>query len=354
MSEEKGEERTEQPTEKRRREFREKGQVAQSREVNNAMLMTGSLMLWSFYAPVFWNDLKSFLAVFWGMSSEYDLTRQSVGTMLLFVAKAMGALIWPLLVSCLLLGFLSSYLQIGWLLTVKPLQPDFTKLDPIKGMGKFVSKRSFFEMAKSFGKVFLIATISYWVMWDRADRFLVLAETDLESMIGFMAETMFDILLRCCILLIGIASADYFFTRWEMEKKMKMTKQEVKEENKETEGDPLVKQRVRSLQREMSRKRMMSQVPLSDVTITNPTHYAVSILYKKEKMKAPVVVAKGMGHLALKIKEVAKSGNVPLVENPPVARALYKIELGQAIPNEMFQVVAEILAYVYKLKKRKM
>jgi flagellar biosynthesis protein FlhB len=352
MSEDKNEERTEEPTDKKRREFREKGQVAQSREVNTAMLLTGTLILWSFYAPVFWKDLKHFLTIFWGMSSEYAVTSQSVSFMMLFVIQNMAGLLWPLLLSSLVLGFFSSYLQIGWLITTKPLQPDLNKLDPIKGMSKFVSKRSFFEAAKSFGKVFLVAVLAYWTLFAGFDQFLSLAGAELDTVVGYMAEVMFIILIKCCFLLIIIAVVDYYFSRQEMEKKMKMTKQEVKQEHKETEGDPKVKQRVRMIQREMSRKRMMAEVPNSDVIITNPTHYAVAIRYKREEMDAPVVVAKGADYLAMKIREIGKLHNVPLVENQVVARALYQVELGKVIPERMFKAVAEILAYVYKLKKR--
>jgi flagellar biosynthesis protein FlhB len=351
MSEDKNEERTEEPTEKRRREFREKGQVAQSREVNTAMLLTGSLILWSFYAPVFWENLKSFLSIFWNISSEFAVTPMSVRLMMVFVVKNMATLLWPLLLSCLVLGFFSSYLQIGWLITVKPLQPDLKKLDPIKGMSKFVSKRSFFEAAKSFAKVFLVGVVAYWTLFSRFDELMGLTGAELGVFISLMSEVMFIILLNCCLLLIIIAVADYFYSRHEMEQKMKMTKQEVKQEHKESEGDPQVKQRVRAIQREMSRKRMMAEVPKADVIITNPTHYAIAIQYKREEMDAPVVVAKGADHVAMKIREIGKLHNVPLVENQMVARALYQIDLGKPIPEQMFKAVAEILAYVYKLKK---
>lgn len=351
MSDDNNEERTEEPTEKRRREYREKGQVAQSREVNTAMLLTGALILWSFYAPVFWKNLKSFLVIFWSISSEFNVTFLSVRLMMLFVLQNMASLLWPLLLSCLVLGFFSSYLQIGWLITAKPLLPDLKKLDPIKGMSKFVSKRSFFEAAKSFGKVSMVAALAYWTLFDRFDQFLGLAGADLEDVVSFMAHVMFVILLKCCFLLVIIAVVDYYFSRHEMEKKMKMTKQEVKQEHKESEGDPQVKQRVRTIQREMSKKRMMAEVPKSDVIITNPTHYAVAIQYKREEMNAPVVVAKGADYMAMKIREIGKLHNVPLVENRVVARALYQVETGKPIPEQMFKAVAEILAYVYKLKR---
>lgn len=353
MSEEKNEERTEEPTEKRRREFREKGQVAQSREVYTALLLLGTLILWTFYAPVFWENLKTFLSFFWSLSSEFTVTSLSIKFILLFVVKNMAKLIWPMFLAGILLAFFAGYLQIGWLLTAKPLQLDFKKLDPIQGMSKFFSKRSFFEAAKSFGKVVLVGFVAYWTIFDRLDRFLNLSGVGLTDSVGFMADVMFIILLKCSLLLMVIAVVDYFFSRHEMEKKMKMTKQEVKQEYKETEGDPHIKQRVRAIQREMARKRMMAEVPKSDVIITNPTHYAVAIRYKRSEMDAPIVVAKGIDHMAIKIKEIGKLHNIPLVENPAVARSLYQVELGKVIPEQMFKAVAEILAYVYKLKRGK-
>ncbi|MFO7839146.1 MAG: flagellar biosynthesis protein FlhB [Desulfosalsimonadaceae bacterium] len=350
MADEQQEEKTEEPTEKRRREFREKGQVAQSREVNTAMLLTGVLILGSFYAPVFWRDLQELLAFFWRRCGQFAVDQESFVLMLVFILQKMAGLLWPLLLGCLVLGVLSGYIQIGWLFTLKPMQPDFNKLDPIKGMGKLISMRSFFEAGKSFGKIILVGVLAYWTLFARFDRFLGLAGVNLDAVTGFMADVMFVILLKCCLLLIVIAVADYVFSRWEMEKKMRMTKQEVKEEHKETEGDPQVKQRVRSIQQEMAKKRMMAEVPESDVVITNPTHYAVALRYRREAMDAPVVTAKGADHLARRIREVADEHGVPRVENPVVARSLYQVEPGEQIPEDMFKAVAEILAYVYSLK----
>ena len=351
MADEQQDERTEEPTEKRRREFREKGQVAQSREVNTAMLLTGVLILWSFYAPVFWGDLKELLAFFWRLCAEFTLTPGSFRQMLLFITIQMAALLWPLLLTGLLLGFLSGYIQIGWIFTTKPLEPDLNKLNPITGLGKLISKRSFFEAGKSFGKIAVVGVLAYWTLFARFDRFLGLAGVNLDAVMAFMADVMFTILLKCCLLLIVIAVIDFVFSRMEMEKKMRMTKQEVKEEHKETEGDPQLKQKVRSIQREMAQKRMMADVPESDVVITNPTHYAVALRYRREEMDAPTVAAKGADHLARRIREVAGEHDVPVVENPPVARTLYEVEIGDPIPEEMFKAVAEILAYVYSIRK---
>jgi len=353
MSDDQNLEKTEDPTEKRRRDFREKGQVTQSREVNTAILMTGALIVWSFYAPMFWEGLESFVGFFWGISSEYTIDPLSVRLMLFFILQRMGGLLWPLLVSVLVLGFLSGFLQIGWLFTFKPLQPDFKKLDPIKGMSRLFSKRSFFEAAKSLVKITVVGVVAFQTLFSRFDHFLGLAGAELNAAVGFMSGMMFTILLKCCLVLVVIALVDYLFSRQEMEKKMRMTKQEIKEEHKESEGDPLIKQKVRAIQREMARKRMMAEVPKADVIITNPTHYAVALRYKRNEMEAPMVVAKGADYLAKRIREVGVEHHIPLVENPVVARALYQVELGQMIPDRMFKAVAEIMAYVYSLNNRK-
>ncbi len=353
MAEDQAGEKTEEPTEKRRREFREKGQVAQSREVHTAMLFSGGLLIWSLFGPAFWGNLQEFLAFFFRTAGEIPVRPDTVRPMLIFIIERGVNLLWPMLLACLVLGVLSSFLQIGWLFTTKPLTPDLSKLDPIKGAAKFVSKRSFFETAKSLGKVILIGVVAYHTLWVRGDRFIALSGAPLPASVAFMAEVMFVILIKCCVLLIFIAVVDFLFTRWEMEQKMKMTKQEVKEEHKETEGNPQIKQKVRQIQREMAQKRMMADVPKADVIITNPTHYAVAIHYVRGEMDAPSVLAKGVDQVALRIREIGTESGIPLVENPPVARALYQVEIGDEIPEEMFKAVAEILVYVYSLKNGK-
>jgi flagellar biosynthetic protein FlhB len=352
MAEEQQQERTEAPTEKRRREFRQKGQVAQSREVNTAMLLTGLLLVWSFYGPVFWRDLQTLLAFFWQSCAELPVTVGSFRQMMIFILLKSAALLWPLMLSGLLLGIVSGYIQVGVLFTAKPLIPDLSKLDPINGLGRMISKRSAFEALKSFGKIILVGALAYWTLFGRFDEFLGLAGMELDSSVAFMAGVMFSILVKCCILLILIALADYVFSRWEMEKKMKMTKQEIKEEHKETEGDPQIKQKVRAIQRDMARRRMMADVPKADVIITNPTHFAVAVSYKRGEMDAPMIMAKGADHLARRIREIGAQHGVPVVENPVVARALYKVDIGAQIPENMFKAVAEILAYVYSLKNK--
>ncbi|OQY18218.1 MAG: flagellar biosynthesis protein FlhB [Desulfobacteraceae bacterium 4572_35.1] len=353
MAEESGQERTEQATSKRRDDFRKKGQVAQSKEVNTAALLSVSIMLWYFYGAQFWSKLSWMSRYVWELAGNYAVTPQSVIQMLGFSLKNGALLLAPLFLMVLLVGFLASYLQIGWLFTTQPLLPDLSKLDPIKGAARFISKRSLVELVKSLAKVILVGFVAYKTVLNEFDAALYLVDMDIIETLHYVGRVALAVLFKSCGVMLLLALIDFMFVRWEMEEKMKMTKQEQKEEFKESEGDPQLKARVRALQQEMARNRMMAEVPKADVIITNPTHLSIAIRYEMGKMDAPVVVAKGADHLAMKIRELAREHDVPLVENVVVARALYKVDIGAVVPEQMFKAVAEILAYVYSLKKRR-
>ncbi len=344
-------ERTEAPSAKRRDDFRKKGQVAQSREVQTAALFTILLLFWIFYAPYFWGDLTKIISSIWAYSCEFTITPPALMQLIFFIFKNLALIMAPLFLVAMLTGFFSTFLQIGWLFTTKPLTPDLNKLDPIKGMGRFVSKRSFVEIIKSLLKVTLIAWVAFRTVQGKFDDALVLVDMTLGQILQFLAGTATLIMAKICGVMIFLAALDYAFVRWEMEEKMKMTKQELKEEFKDTEGDPHIKSKIRSIQQQMARSRMMAAVPEADVVITNPTRIAVALQYDNNAMDAPIVLAKGQELVAAKIRELARENNIPLVENPPVARLLHsRVETGQAIPEELFKAVAEILAYVYSLK----
>lgn len=348
-----GGERTEAPTAKRRQDFREKGQVAQSKEIHTAALFTITLGFWFFYMPRFYRGVTELISFLWQSSATYEIEASSVIRLSVLILKQLALLLGPLFAIVLVVGFFSSILQFGWLLSGKPLVPDISKLDPIKGMGRIFSKRSLVELLKSLSKVILIAWIAYSTVINHLDEALVLVDTSAMAALVFLGRTAALILAKVCGLMILIAFIDFLFVRWELEEKMKMTKQEVKEEYKETEGDPHIKAQIRSIQQEMARRRMMAEVPTADVVITNPTHLSVAIKYDSKEMDAPVVVAKGADHVALKIRELAREHEVPVIENPPVARLLHKLDLGATIPESLFKAVAEILAHVYSLKGRR-
>lgn len=347
-----GGEKTEEPTGKRRDDFRKKGQVAQSKEVHTAALLTGLLLFWVFYMSTFWKGLIQLLSTLIQSLDNFEVTPTSTMQLAYFVIQQMGILLTPVFIFVLIVGVFSSYFQIGFLLTAKPLKPDLGKLNPIQGAKKFVSKKTFVDLIKSIAKIIFIGWLAYTTIFDNFEKALQLTDMTASIALLFLGKTAAIIIAKVCAALILLAFIDLLFQRYEMEEKMKMTKQEVKEEYKESEGDPLIKSQIRAIQREMARKRMMAEVPDADVIITNPTHISIAVKYNSEEMDAPVVVAKGADNMAMKIREVAREHEVPIVENPPVARMLHTLDLGTQVPEEMFKAVAEILAHVYKLKNK--
>jgi flagellar biosynthesis protein FlhB len=345
-----GGERTEAPSAKRRNDFRKKGQVAQSKEVHTAALLSLLLLFWLFYMPTFWQGLNILLISLWKSCGEFVISPASTISLSLYLFQQLGILLAPLFLLVLIIGFFSSFFQIGWLFTTTSLVPDFSRFDLIKGIARFFSKRSIVEVVKSLLKVALIGWIAFNTVKGKFTEALILVDTPAATIIGYIGRTAALILSKVCALLIFLAFIDYLFVRWEMEEKMKMTKQELKEESKEAEGDPFIKAQIRSIQQQMARKRMMAEVPKADVVITNPTHLSIAVRYNSKEMEAPMIVAKGAGHIAMRIREIAREHDIPLVENPPVARLLHNLDLGATIPEEMFKAVAEILAYVYSLK----
>jgi len=347
-----GGERTEAPSSKRREDFRKKGQVAQSKEVQTATLFTIVLLFWIFYMPMFWRGVNDLITSFFQGIGDFQATAPQTMALSWFIIQKAALLLAPLFLLVLIIGFFSSFFQIGWLFTTQPLVPDFSKLDPIRGVGRFFSRRSLIEVVKSMAKVALIAWVGYSTVIGRFGNALLLADTTVGATVAFLAETAALILAKICAVLIFLAFLDFLFVRWEMEEKMKMTKQELKEEYKEMEGDPHIKAQIRAIQQEMARKRMMAEVPKADVVVTNPTHISVAIRYSSDEMDAPMIIAKGSDFVAMRIREIAREHDVPIIENPPVARLLHKLELNSFVPENLFKAVAEILAHVYSLKQR--
>lgn len=348
-----GGERTEDATAKRRNDFRKKGQVAQSKEVQNATLFTIVLLFWFFYLPIFWSNFTVLLKSIWQTLHQFEPTTVGVLNLAIFLIKESAILLAPLLFLVAIIGIASSFFQIGWLFTLTPLKPDYSKLNPIPGFARFFSKKSLIEVVKSLSKVMLVGYIGYSTVYDSFGQALIQTDTSITATLVFLAKTAALILSKICALLILIAFLDFLYVKWEMEQKMKMSKQEQKEEFKSTEGDPHVKAQIRAIQQEMARKRMMADVPTADVIITNPTHISVAIRYTAGEDHSPVIIAKGTDNVAMKIREIARSNKIPIIENPPVARMLHKIELGRNVPEEMFTAVAEILAHVYSLRGNK-
>ncbi|PHR29435.1 MAG: flagellar biosynthesis protein FlhB [Desulfotalea sp.] len=348
-----GGEKTEAPSNKRREDFRKKGQVVQSKEVQTAALFTVVLLFWVFYLPNFWNKITVLVHTLWQSVGELEVNPASTMNLAAYLMEELAILMAPLFILVLLIAFFSSVFQFGWLLTTKPLIPDFSKMNPISGMGRFFSKKSIIEVVKSLLKVILIGYIGYSTVFNNFEEALILVDVSIVSAINFLGRIALIVFSKICALLIFLAFLDFMFLKWEMEEKMKMTKQEVKEEFKESEGDPHVKAQIRSIQQEMARKRMMADVPKADVIVTNPTHLSIAIQYDSANMAAPVIIAKGADFIAMRIRKIARENDIPIIENPPVARLLHNLDIGEHIPEDLFKVVAEILAHVYSLKGNK-
>ncbi|MBW1799936.1 MAG: EscU/YscU/HrcU family type III secretion system export apparatus switch protein, partial [Deltaproteobacteria bacterium] len=234
--------------------------------------------------------------------------------------------------------------------SVEPLAPSPSKIDPIKGIKKIFTKRTLVELAKSLAKLGVVGWAAVSTITDDFSHFIPLIYQEEIQIMSLLAQTSMKMIVRCCWVIAILAILDFLYQKWEFEQKLKMTKQEVKDEFKQTEGDPLVKSRIKSIQREMARRRMMEEVPKADVVITNPVHLAIALRYEAGATNAPVIVAKGAERVAFRIRDVAKVHEIPVVENRKLAQNLYKLDIGDEIPSHLYQAVAEILAYVYRLK----
>jgi flagellar biosynthetic protein FlhB len=260
-------------------------------------------------------------------------------------------LLSPLFAAIFITAILSNIMQVGFMISGESITPKLSKIDPIKGFGRLFSKQSFMELMKSLLKLAIVGGIAFLTIKGEMKYFVLLGDMEVNSIFLYILKIFFKIFIRCSLAMIILVIIDYAFQRWEFENRIKMTKQEVKEEFKKSEGDPMIKSRIKRIQMDMARKRMMQAVPEADVVITNPTHLAVALKYDSSSMTAPKVIAKGSRKIAEKIKAVASEHGIPVLENKELARNLYSlVEVGQEIPPALYQVIAELLAYIYRLK----
>ncbi len=349
----KDQERTEQASPRRREEARQKGQVARSPEVASAAILLASTLLFYFCSGGMVERLMDLTRWTLRECGQTAVNLDNIHHLLWSWSWKLFLVMAPLLLTVVVAGFLANYLQIGFVFSSETLAPKFDKIDPIKGFQRLFSMRSLVELVKSLLKMAIVGTIVWYTLKDETQNLIPLMEESLWGILVYTGKVSFKILITTCWVLIVLAILDYLYQRWEFEKGIRMSKQEVKDEFRQTEGDPLVKSRIRRIQREVARKRMMANVPKADVVITNPTHLAVAIHYDPDKMYAPTVVAKGAGFVAERIREIARAHNVPVIENKPVAQLLYKtVDVDRAIPEDLYRAVAEILAYVYGLKEK--
>ncbi len=352
MAEESGE-RTEQATDARREEFRKKGNVAHTRELGSGIVLLVAAMAVYFLGRFFFTNLFELFNYTMGAELVTSIRKGEYFHMLTFAGQKLVLLLMPLMGLIVILGVASSVAQIGFLQVEDALSPNWDKLNPWEGLKRIVSMRGFVEFLKNMLKLFGVGVVLYFLLRGEANQIPYLMTYSVEQIMVYIGKVVFNLFFALGLITIGLAAADYFFQRWDLEKKMMMTKQEIKEEVKQLEGDPLIRQRIKRTQREIANRRMMDNVKKADVIVTNPTHIAVALRYG-DNLPAPQLIAKGADLIAEKIKALAREHNIPIVENKPLARTIFKtMKIGQIIPRELFVAVAEVLSYVFKLKKKK-
>jgi len=352
MAEEDKASKTEDPTDRRIDDARKEGNVANSREVTSFAVLLGAAIFLVAMAPWAAGGLAEHLANFLARAHVFRLESDSLSIGLAeSVLMVMPYVAIPAALFALM-GFVAQVGQVGWLLTTKPLTPKLDKLSPLKGIKRMFSAKQLLEFVKGLFKVGFVTLIAYFVMRPIVREPQRFVDQDIIVTMHDLHTYLIALIVGVLLLMTVVAAVDLIFTRYKYREDLRMTKQEVKDEHKSAEGDPQVKARIRGLRVERARKRMMQAVPTADVVVTNPTHFAVALKYDMQTMAAPRLVAKGQDHLALRIRSVAEENDVPLVENPPLARALYAaVDLDQEIPPEHYQAVAEVIGYVMRLRK---
>ncbi len=344
-------EKTEKATPKKRSEARKKGDVAKSREVPSVAVLLAGLSTLCLFGPFMYSHMnslmkRSFLLIKTPVLDLPGLLTISEDVVLQFIV-----IVIPVMAAVALIAVLSNLMQVGVMFSWKKLAPEFSKISPMKGLSRLFSKQSFMELFKSLTKLAIVGGIAYWTIKGEMEQIQNLGRIEVLGIALYILKVILKIFLRVCIVMIIVAVIDYTFQKWQFEEKLKMTKQEVKEEYKQSEGDPLVKSRIRRTQLEAARKRMMQEVPKADVVVTNPVHLALAVKYDSSVMNAPRVVAKGAELIAERIKTLARENAVPIVENKELAQNLYKmVDIGDEVPSDFYQAIAEVLAYVYRLK----
>lgn len=349
------EEKTEEPTQKRLEDARLEGNVPRSVELSSTMiLLTGVLGIY-FLGSMMWRRMEEVGYFFFNNAVDLEINRESVTEFTKAAVYFLIQVTGPLFLLLIVVGVISGIAQSGPNFTLKPLQPKASKLNPLKGLKRtFASSRALVELLKSLLKVVIVTGLSAWTINGMFADYILLLDQEVGQFFLYLMKQIFLLSLRIALVLMIIAILDYLWQRYQHIKNLRMSRQEVKDERKQQEGDPVIKSRIRAIQMEMARRRMMQAVKEADVVVTNPTSLAVALKYDQEEMNAPVLIAKGARLVAEKIKEIARANDIPIVENKPLAQVLYKtVELGMEIPAQLYRAVAEVLAYVYRLKKKR-
>jgi flagellar biosynthetic protein FlhB len=345
---------TEKPTPKRRADARKEGQVARSMDMNGAIVLLASLMVLSAMAPKMMTSLKQMMSNTLMLIGTPDVvTKDGLGPIVAHNTQTMIKVIAPIALTCMAAGLIVNVVQVRWAPTAKPLKPNFKKINPMAGAKNTFGPQMFFEGGKTIAKVGAVGGIAAMSLFPKFDELAALVGMPPQQLMPHIAELVLGIAQRAGAAYLVIAFIDYAWQKYRHEKQLKMSKQEIKEEAKSQDSPAEVKQAIRRRQMEQARKRMMDDVPTADVVVTNPTHYSVALRYDGDQL-APEVVAKGKDLIAFQIRKIAKEHGVPVVADPPLARGLHmSVEIGRQIPEEFFQAVAQLLAFVYRVAGRK-
>ncbi len=346
-----GQEKTEAATPKKRSKAREEGQVAKSIELSSVFVLLSGVAVLFFTGHFFGDNFSQLMRTSFTFNAVPQFDIQFCLTLLNRFSTWFFKLVLPVMGAVVFTGLVINIFQVGFKISTKAIAPKLDKFNIIKGFGRLLSVKSFGELIKSILKLTIIGCIVYFIIRAESRIFLHMYHWEVSAILIYMLKVIFKIFIWVIMVMMLLAIADVAFQRWQFEKQLKMTKQEVKDETKQTEGDPQVKSRIKSIQIQTARRRMMHEVPEADVVVTNPTHLALAIRYEPGAMGAPRVVAKGAGHVAERIKQLASDHQIPVIENKKLAQNLYKlVKIGEEVPIQLYQAVAELLAYVYKLK----
>ncbi len=371
-------EKTEQATPKKRSEARKKGQVAKSREIPSVAVLLAGLSTLYLFGAYMYSHIKSFMQDTFSMIAAPYLSLSGFLAFGNIVIERFIVMILPVMIAVFVTAILSNVLQVGWLLSWEAVTPRLSKISLIKGTQKLFSKQTLMELFKSLAKLAIVGVIAYVTVKGEMDRLPSLADMGVQAILLYILKTAFKIIIRVSMVMILLAVLDYAFQKWQFEQQLKMTRQEVKEEYKRTEGDPLVKSRIKKIRYEIAKgrmmqevpgadvvvpaiarhpaaaaSRMMQEVPNADVVVTNPAHLAIALGYESAEMNAPTVLAKGAGEVAERIKTLAREHHIPIVENRELAQNIFKmVGIGNEIPSMLYQAVADVLAYVYRFKNK--
>jgi flagellar biosynthetic protein FlhB len=355
MAEASFEERTEQATPRRRQEAKKKGQIARSKEIPSVLILLGGMGILLVFGTAMTFQLSNLMVQWLGRMATVSVQWEGLQALSWELVVSFLLIAGPVLAVVFVVAVLGYTMQGSNVFSTELIKPDWGKFNVVNGLKRMFTMQTLMELLKSFVKMVIVGGIAYSTIKKEWPDILLLFGQDAGNVFHFVSALSVRLLLRTVLVMLVLAALDYAYQRWTYEKNLRMSKQEIKEEMKQTEGDPLIKSRIRTIQRQLAKQRMMAEVPKADVIITNPTHLAIALRYDHKTMEAPHVVAKGAGYIAQKIVEIGRSHQVPIVENKLLARMLYKVvHVGRTIPSNLYHAVADILAYVYQIKKKRL